>query len=92
MTGVFTSVPKTAKVVPTFKKDSKLEYSNYLSISPLTNIEKTLEKSMYKRLYTFLYKNNVICNLQFGFRHKYSTFHALINLTENIRKTLDDGN
>ena len=29
MTGVFPSVLKTAKVVPVFKKDSKLDYSNY---------------------------------------------------------------
>ena len=28
MTGVFLSVLKTAKVVPVFKKDSKLDYSN----------------------------------------------------------------
>ena len=27
---------------------------------------------MYKRLYTFLNKNNVICNLKFGFRQQYS--------------------
>ena len=47
---------------------------------------------MYKRLYTFLNKNNVIYNLQFGFRQQYSTSHALINITENIRKALDDGN
>ena len=33
-----------------------------------------------------------IYNLQFGFRQQYSTSHALINITENIRKTLDDGN
>ena len=55
-------------------------------------LKKILEKLMYKRLYTFLNKNNVIYNLQFGFRQQYSTSHALINLTENIRKTLDDGN
>ena len=47
---------------------------------------------MYKRLYTFLNKNNVIYNLQFGFRQQYSTSHALINITENITKALDDGN
>ena len=29
MTGIFPSVLKTAKVVPVFKKDSKLNYSNY---------------------------------------------------------------
>ena len=47
---------------------------------------------MYKRLYIFLNKNNVIYNLQFGFRQQYSTSHASINITENIRKALDDGN
>ena len=34
----------------------------------------------------------MISNLQFEFRQQYSTFHALINITENIRKALDDGN
>ena len=92
MTGVFPSVIKTAKVVPVFKKDSKLDYSNYRPISLLSNIEKILEKLMYKRLYTFLDNKNIIYDLQFGFRQQYSTSHALINITENIRKALDDGN
>ena len=85
-------IRKTAKVVPVFKKDSELDYSNYCPISLLSNIEKILEKLMYKRLYTFLNKNNVIYNLQFGFRQQYSTSHALINITENISKALDYGN
>ena len=46
---------------------------------------------MYKRLYTFLNNNNIIYNLQFLFRQQYSTSHALIKKTENIRKALDDG-
>ena len=91
MTGVFPSVLKTAKVVPVFKKDSKLDYSNYRPISLLSNVEKVLEKLMYKRLYTFLNSNNIIYNLQFGFRQQYSTSHALVNITENIGKALDDG-
>ena len=91
LTGVFTSVLKIAKVIPVFKKDSKLDYSNYRPISLLSNIEKILEKLMYKRLYTFLNNNNIY-NLQFGFRQQYSTSHALINITEIIRKALDDGN
>ena len=45
---------------------------------------------MYKILYTFLNNNNIIYNSQFGFRQYYSTLHALINITENIRKTLDE--
>ena len=90
ITGVFLSVLKTAKVVPVFKKDSKLNYSNYLPISLLSNIEKILGKLMYKRLYTFLDYNNIIYDLEFGFRQQYSTSHALINITENIRKALYD--
>ena len=47
---------------------------------------------MYERLYTFLNGNNVIYELQLGFRQQYSTSHTLINITENIRKDLGDGN
>ena len=36
--------------------------------------------------------NNIIYNLQFGFRQQYSISHVLINVTENIRKAFDDGN
>ena len=69
MNGVFPSALKTAKIVPVFKKDSKLHYSNYHpTISLVSNIEKILEKLMYERLYTFLNNNNIIYNLQLGFR------------------------
>ena len=47
---------------------------------------------MYRRLYTFLNNKNIIYDLQFGFRQQYSPSHALINITENIRKVLDGGN
>ena len=51
-----------------------------------------LEKRMYKRLNTFLDNKNIIYDLKFEFRQQYSTSHVLINITENIRKALDDGN
>ena len=47
---------------------------------------------MYKGLHTFLNNKNIIYDLQFGFRQQYSTSLALINITENIRKALNDGN
>ena len=47
---------------------------------------------MYNRIYKFFSDNNLINSLQFGFRQKYSIVHALINLTGNIRKNLDEGN
>ena len=90
--GVFPSILKTAKVIPIHKKDSKPDFSNYHPISFLSNTEKNLERLMYNRMYKFFSDNNLIYSLQFGFRQKYSTVHALISLTENIRKNLDEGN
>ena len=86
MVGVFPSVLKIAKVIPTFKKNWKLDYSNYFPISTI------LEKLMYKRLYIFLNNNSIIFYLQFGFRQQYSVSHAFMNITKNIRKALDNEN
>ena len=54
MAGLSPSALKT----PTFKKDSKLDFSNYPAISLLSNNRKILERLMYKRLHIFLSNNN----------------------------------
>ena len=41
-------------------------------------------------MYSFLDKENIIYKLQFGFRPKHSTTHALISITENVKKALDN--
>ena len=46
---------------------------------------------MYSRLFGFLDTHNLIYARQFGFRKGHSTIHALINITERIRKCLDKG-
>ena len=46
---------------------------------------------MYNRIYKFFSENNIIYPLQFGFRQQCSTFHALISLTKDIRKNVDEG-
>ena len=48
-------------------------------------------KSLCIKEYNFLAENNIIYDLQFCFRQKFSTSHALINLAEYIRQTLDEG-
>ena len=45
---------------------------------------------MYSRVNKFLEQMNCFYKLQFGFRSKHSTAHALIEITERIRKALDD--
>ena len=46
---------------------------------------------MYTRIFKFFNNNNLFYPLQFGFRQNYSTTHALISLTETIRKYVDKG-
>ena len=65
--------------------------SNFRPISLRSNLNKILEKLMFKRVHSFLEKENIIYNNQFGFRPKHSTNHALISITEQIRETLDSG-
>ena len=78
-----------AKVIPIYKKGSKMHTSNYRPISLLSNINKIFEKIISERVYNFIEQNGTIYNHQYGFRKKHSTTHALINITEDIRKALD---
>ena len=89
-TGQHPDLLKIAKTIPVFKKESRLLVSNYRPISLLSNINKILEKLVYSRLYNFLDDFNCLYSLQFGFRAKYSTNHALISITEEIRQALDN--
>ena len=90
--GVCPEFLKISTIIPIYKKDSKLKVSNYRPISLLSNINKILEKLMFQRLYTFLEENKCIYNLQFGFRQRHSTNHALLSMTQEIKDTIDKGN
>ena len=46
---------------------------------------------MHKRLYEFLENSNILYNTQFGFRKKNSTIFALLQITEKVRETIDNG-
>ena len=90
-TGTYIENLKASKVIPIFKeKGSNLDYDNYSPIFFLSNINKIIEKLMHIRVTKFLDKNNCIYDLQFGFRKRHSTTHALMYLVENVRKAMDD--
>ena len=79
-----------AKVTPVFKKGSTQDKDNYRSISVLSVFSKIFERVMYKRLYAYLECHNILYSLQFGFRQKCSTNHALISIAESIRCSVDN--
>ena len=90
ITGKYIDKLKLALTIPIFKKGSRLLVSDYQPISLLSNLNKIMEKLIFKRIYEFLEKYNCLYDLQFGFRSKHSTVHALTSITESIRSALDD--
>ena len=89
--GVFPTTLKEALIFPVYKKGEENLISNYRPISLLSNIGKLFEKIIYNRLKSFLDKNNSLFKNQFGFRNAHSTKHALLQITEEIKKYFDNG-
>ena len=90
-TGTFPTELKVANVVPIFKSGDGQIFTNYRPVSVLPVFSKILERIMYNRLLLFLNKHKIIYDYQFGFREKYSTYLALITLTEKISDALNEG-
>ena len=73
------------------KKESRLDFRNCRPISLLSVYSKIFEKLIYTRVYSYLVKFDLIYAKQFGFRNNHSCNHAIISLTEHIKKLLDEG-
>ena len=89
--GKFPDLLKIAKVCPVFKKGDTNLRENYRPISLLSNISKLFERAMHTRLYSFFDDFELFYELQYGFRKKYSTDHAILSITEEIRQNIDNG-
>ena len=87
--GVFSDKNKIAKIIPSHIKGSTTDVNNYRPISLLSTFSKIMEKLMATRLTSYLDLHGIIYPKQFGFRAAYSTTHSLIDITENIRKTME---
>ena len=91
-TGVYPSLLKIAKVTPIFKKGNHLLPNNYRPISVLGHINKIYEKLLFSRLSTHFNQNNLLYKYQYGFREGHSTTHALVELTDSLKNSIDNGN
>ena len=90
-TGIFPDELKIAKVVPLFKKNNPLLTENYRPTSILKTLSKIIEKVLFKRIYCFLEKYEILYQFQFGFKEGYSIKLALADLLEKIHIALDNG-
>ena len=88
--GVFPNQLKVAKVIPIHKSGPSNDLQNYRPISLLSSLSKIFEKVILRRLVSFLERHDLIIPSQFGFRHKHSTIHPILDLLtecyQNIEK------
>ena len=82
---------KCAKIVPIYKKKLKTDPGNYRPVSILSIISKIFEKVVCEQLSDYLECNNLMYDLQSGFRQNFSTDSCLIHLSDYILNNQDKG-
>jgi hypothetical protein len=65
------------------------EFSSYRPISLLIIFSKVTEKIIYKRLYNYLLKHDILVKEQYGFREGLSTDMATYALLNSVLTSLD---
>lgn len=90
-TGIVPKSFKTSIVCPIYKSGEHSKIKNYRPISLITNFTKIFEKCMKHRLVTFLTKNKILSENQFGFLEGSSTGDALYAFTSEVTKNLNLG-
>ena len=88
--GIVPNKLKIARVTPVFKAGEVTDVSNYRPISVFPCLSKILERIMYNRLFSYLDKNDILYNKQFGFQKANSTDHAIIQLIDQLVKSFND--
>lgn len=89
--GKFPTNLKTAKVYPKFKQGASTEVKNYRPISLISTFSKVIEKIVLTRLLDHLSRNQLLPDEQHGFTANKSTNSAIISITEQIIKAIEDG-
>ena len=90
-TGIFPVELKIAKIVPIFKSGDECIFTNYRPASLLPIFSKIMERLMYDRLISYMLKNHILFEYQFGFQKGKSTLMAFITPVDRITEALDNG-
>ena len=84
VSGVFPTELKVANVVPIYKSNDEMIFSNYRPVSVLPVLSKLLERLMYNRLIHYINENRLRYKSQFGSQKGKSTEMALIVLVDHL--------
>jgi len=86
---VFPDALKISKVLPIFKSGELTALTNYCPISIMPSFFKIFKKLILLCLKAYFIKIGVPSKNQYGFQQKTSTYMAIVNVTEEITKSID---
>ena len=89
--GIFPNQLKIANIIPIFKSGDMEQVGNYRPVSLLTTFSKIFEWIFYDRLKSFLKKQKILYDLQFGFHEEHSTYMAITILMDKVIRALEKG-
>ena len=82
--GIFPQELKKARVNPLFKGGDQTLFTNNRPISVLPAVSKLYERLMYNRIESYIDRQNILSNSQFGFRPKHGPNLALIAAIDKV--------
>ena len=88
--GLFPSRWKKARIKPIPKITDPITPGDFRPISLLPAFSKIMEKLMAKQMKEYLIKNKFLDKFQSAYRGQHSTITALVDITDNIYKALDN--
>ena len=77
--GIMPNILKLSRVTPVHKSGDSTEPENYRPISTLSSFTQILEKLVYKQMMSYIEKQKILNDCQFGFQKVHSTEQALYN-------------
>ena len=89
LTGQVPQKLKTAKIIPLFKSGDYTNPDNYRPISLLNSFSKLLEKIVCNRLSIYIENNNLLSDMQYGFRKDHATVHPKLHFVNHISSALE---
>ena len=87
--GEFPDYWKEAKVIPVHKKESTNLVKNYRPISLLPIFGKIFERVIFKELFNYFHKNELLTKCQSGFLPGDSCISQLLSIVHDINSSFD---
>ena len=85
--GIMPNILKLSRVTPVHKSGDSSVPENYRPIWSFTQI---FGKLVYKQMMSYIEKQKILNDCQFGFRKGHSTEQAIIEITDNLKCAIDN--